>query len=391
MSASNSFPTPNLVDRRSFAFIVGLFAAFGLTYGLWVVVLADLKHALDLSPGALGAALTLGTFASLPAMFLGGPLIDRLGTRYVIMTAALMMAAAMMGFFWVNHYAILILVLLILFGASGVYDVGINAAAVNYEQIRQRRVLTYFHAAFSGAGALGALMAGTLLYAQVPFRAIYLFIAGLLTGMGILVWRSRRLPTQSTATQGVKTTHLYKAPVIVLLGVITALGMLSEGTLEAWSAIYLRSYLELPTLLGASGVAVFHGAMLLGRLGAAPMVARLSRKTLLQGAGFMAAAGMTLALSSETPAVILAGFLVVGLGLALVVPVGFSLAGDLASGRTGEATAAIAVMSYIGFLVGPAFIGTLAEWLGLRLALATVVVAGLLIAMLGSRVRIATG
>lgn len=356
-------------------------------WGVWVVILADLKDVLHLSAGALGVALTVGTLASLPAMFYGGPIADRLGVRAVIVTAVLIMAAAMIGFFVVGHYAVFVVLLLFLFGAGGVYDVGINAAAVRYEQLTHRRVMTYFHAAFSGGAAVGALSGGMLLAVGIPFRSLYLMIALLLMGIAVLIGRSQRLPESSAGVESVKTSGLYRNGAILLLGSITGLGMLSEGTLEAWSAIYLRSYLEMPPVLGASGVAVFHAAMFLGRLAAGPVVARFDRRTLLRASGTLAAAGMALALATQSPALILSGFLIVGLGLSIVVPIGFSLAGDLAPGRAGEATSVIAILSYGGFLVGPALIGGLAEWLGLRLALVTVIAAGVLIMGLGFRVR----
>ncbi|MDX1654816.1 MAG: MFS transporter, partial [Candidatus Competibacteraceae bacterium] len=328
-------------SRRSMLLIMVLFAAFGLMWGVWAVVLADLNQALGLSAGALGLTLTLGTLASLPTMFFGGPLADRLGVRRVISVAALAMVMALTGIALVDGYALFVLLLMILFAGSGVYDVGINAAAAGYEQRTHRRVMTWFHAAFSGAAAAGALLAGILLI-LLPFRQLYLLLALLLLMVAVLIWLSHRLPVASTPVLETRRPGLYRHPALLLLGFITGLGMLAEGAMEAWSAIYLRSYLELPTLLGAAGVAVFHGAMFAGRILAAPVVARVSRRRLLAASGALAAAGMTLALARETPALILTGLLLVGLGLAIVVPVGFSLAGDLAPGRVGEATSVIA-------------------------------------------------
>lgn len=353
------------------------------------MVLADLKSALRLSEGTLGLALTIGILASLPTMFYGGAIADRLGVRSVIAISALAMAAVLAGFFWVEHYAVLVLLLLLMFGASGVYDVGINAAAVGYEQIKHQRVMTYFHAAFSGAAALGALTAGLLLAAGLPFRVLYLLIALVLTGIVAVIWRSRRLPQHQTKAGEIRTAGLYRNTALLLLGSITGLGMLAESTLESWSPIYLRGYLEMPPVLGASGVAVFHTAMFLGRLGAGPMVARVNRRPLLlQTTGALTAVGMALALATESPGLILAGFLIVGLGLSIIVPIGFSLAGDLAPGRTGAAISVIAVLSYGGFLIGPALVGGFAEWLDLRLALVTVIVAGVLILGLSLRVKV---
>lgn len=155
--------------------------------------------------------------------------------------------------------------------------------------------------------------------------------------------------------------------------------------MEHWSGIYLRQTLELPALLGASGVAVFHAAMTAGRLGAAWTVARFGNRRTLLGAGLLAAVGMTLALVTLQPILVVVGFLVVGLALSAVVPVAFSVAGDLAPGRAGGAISVVTTLGYGGFLLGPVLVGGLAEILGLRVALGTIAVAGALIFALSLR------
>ncbi len=329
-------------------------------------------------------ALTLGVLASLPVMLLSGRLVDQWGARPIVVSAGIGMGIAFIGFSLVYDYGTLVALLLVLFAASGVFDVGINAVAIGYEQTTLHRVLTYFHAAFSGGAAFGALAAGVLLYFNVPFRALYLMVVLLLAGMILRVWRRQTLPLQAVLRPGsIKLTRLYRKPAILVLGIISALGMLSESILESWSAIYLRDVLAQPAVLGASGVAGFHIAMLAGRLGAAPAVACLDRCTLLQIAGGTAAGGMLVALISLSAFTVLLGFVIVGLALAIIIPVAFSLGGDSAPGQAGAATAIIGIMGYIGFLVGPALIGGLAEAIGLRKALGAVICSGLAIVILG--------
>jgi MFS family permease len=89
---------------------------------------------------------------------------------------------------------------------------------------------------------------------------------------------------------------------------------------------------------------------------------------------------MALSLATREPLLVVAGFLVVGLALSAVVPVAFSTAGDLApSGRAGAAISVVTTFGYGGFLLGPVIVGGLAEVFGLRVALGTIVVAGILI------------
>ncbi|HET7322904.1 MAG TPA: MFS transporter, partial [Halococcus sp.] len=125
-----------------------------------------------------------------------------------------------------------------------------------------------------------------------------------------------------------------------------------------------------------------HVAMATGRLGGARLLPRIGRHRLLQAAGVCGAVGMVVALATTIAPVILVGVFVVGLSMAVVAPVGFSLAGDLAPERTGEASSVVTFVGWSAFIIGPAVIGGLTELLGLRLALSTVVLASSLIVVL---------
>jgi MFS family permease len=94
-----------------------------------------------------------------------------------------------------------------------------------------------------------------------------------------------------------------------------------------------------------------------------------------------------LALATDLPVLVLAGFLVVGLALAGVAPIAFSLAGDAAPRRAGAASAVITTIGYGGFLLGPGLVGGLAEVSSLRLALLVVAAAGIAISALTIALR----
>ena len=364
-----------------------VFAAFGVLgfiSGGWQVVLADVKRALALSDGALGAALTLGALGSLPAMWLGGRAADRWGARAVIVIAGTALAAGLVAVSVLQQAWLLAPILFVYFAGFGAYDVGINTAAIRLEQMGGRLFLPYAHAAFSLGSVLGAVSAGVLLVGQVPFRGILVGLAAVMAGLVLVVGArpqgapgpvpvAARAPNQSMGS-------LFALAALWPIALIATATGLAEGTLENWTGIYLRTYLTLPVVLGAAGVVVFHLAMLTGRLAAGRLLARVSRRTFIGAAGLLVAVGITLALATTQAALILAGFLLVGLALAGIIPTAFSLAGDLAPNRAGQALSTVTVIGYLGFLFGPVIIGTLADNFSLRAALGTVLVAGLVVA-----------
>jgi MFS family permease len=359
---------------------LGAFGFFGLFWGAFAVLLADLSGALDLSPGPLGFALFVGAAASILAMALLGRTADR-SRRVFLVVSGLVMGTGIAALTFVGSYAVLLAALIVLYAASGLYDVGINAAAVDLEKATGRRFMAVLHATFSGGAASGALAAGALLSAGVDYRHVYL---GLLLPLGavVLAVATTRFPSRGERSEDgdkARTSGLWRSLPLLLVAVIATLALLSEGEMEHWSGVYLRRTLGLSALLGGSGVAVFYGAMAVGRLGAALVIGRFGNRRTLQGAGLLAAGGMTLALATREPLLIVAGFLVVGLALSAVVPITFSIAGDLAPERAGGAISVVTTLGYGGFLLGPVIVGGLAEVFGLRTALGIIAVAGLLI------------
>ena len=367
---------------------LGAFGFFGLFWGTFAVLLADLSGALDLSPGPLGLALFVGAAASILAMALLGWTADRLGRRAFLTVWGGVMGVGIALLAFAGGYVALLAALVVLYAASGLYDVGINAGAVDLERSSGRRFMAVLHASFSAGGVAGALSAGAMLSAGVDYRAVYLTVL-LPLGAVILAVATTRFPTSTEAwgdSEKIERFGLYRTSPLLLVAFIATLGLLSEGEMEHWSGIYLRQTLELPALLGASGVAVFHAAMAAGRLGAAWTVSLFGNRRTLLGAGLLAAVGMALALATLQPTLVGAGFLVVGLALSAVVPVAFSVAGDLAPRRAGGAISVVTTLGYGGFLLGPVLVGGLAEILGLRAALVTIAVAGALISALSLRV-----
>jgi MFS family permease len=101
----------------------------------------------------------------------------------------------------------------------------------------------------------------------------------------------------------------------------------------------------------------------------------------------MAAVGILLSVSTLYPLIILTGFLIAGLALAAVVPIVFSLAGDIAPKQAGQVISVITILGYIGFLLGPSLIGHLADFIGLRLALLALGVAGMGVVLMSFKIQ----
>jgi MFS family permease len=359
------------------------FAAFGVMWGAWQAVLPDLAREHGLTSGPLGAILTAGFAVSLPAMLGTGRLVDRFGAGWGMAVPATAMAAGLLLVGTLLPIPWLVLGVILMAAGSGAFDVAINGAAMGDAEWSRPARLTLLHAAFSGGGMTGAVAAGLVIGTEVSFQLVYPVLAAMLLLTAALAARSgwHAAPPEGGVPRAVALAML---PLAVLAG----LAFLAEGSMETWSAIYLRDELGAAAFVGALGPAAFHAAMLAGRLIGAGVAGRLGAASTLLVAGLMALVGMTAALLVPVPALAIPGMAVAALGASFVVPVVVSLAADRAGGYAGRAASYVLTLGYAGFLIGPSLVGILGEIAGLRVALAVIPVAAAIIAV-GSRTRIA--
>lgn len=365
--------------------LIVAFAAFGMIWGGWQAALPDLARQYALGTGPLGVILTAGFALALPVMLLTGRGLDRIGVRLGIGIPAGGMVVALLLVTALPPLPVLVAAVVLLAVASGAYDVAINATGMGHQTWSRPARLTLLHASFSGGGAIGAIGAGSLIGSGLEFRLVYPLLA---TGLLLAVVMVTRAPWAAAAPSGAVPHRL--AVAMVPLAILAGLAFLAEGSMETWSAIYLRDELGAGAFVGALGPAAFHAAMLGGRLVGAGVAGTLGAPATLLASGTAMVVGMSLALGLPAPAVAIPGMAMAALGAAFIVPVVVSLAARRAGVHAGRAASYVLTLGYAGFLVGPSLVGILGELFGLRVALLVVPVAALVV-VAASRSGVARG
>ncbi len=361
------------------------FGVFGLVWGAWQAVLPDLAARFELSTGPLGVMLTAGFAVSLPIMIGTGRLMDRVGSGRGIAITAAGLAAGLAVVATLASLPVLVLGVIVFAAGSGAFDVAINGAALGDERWSRPARLTLLHAAFSGGGVLGALGGGAVVASGLSFQLVYPILAALVIGVAGLSAAGR---WRAAAAEG-SVPRAIALAMLPLAG-LAGLAFLAEGSMETWSAIYLRDVLGAAAFVGALGPGAFHAAMLVGRLIGAGVAGSLGAPATLLVSGSMTLAGMAVALVVAVPAVAIAGMAVAALGASFVVPVVVSLTGRRAGVHAGRAASYVLSLGYAGFLIGPSLVGLLGELAGLRIGLVVVPLAAGIIAF-ASRTRAAHG
>ena len=156
---------------------------------------------------------------------------------------------------------------------------------------------------------------------------------------------------------------------IWVLGLVALCGQVGEGSAGDWSAVYLHANLGTSAGVAASALGAFSVTMAAGRVAGDRLAARFGPVRLIRASGLVAGLGLAAGLLTGTPAAAIAGFALLGLGLAGIFPQIVSAAARLDPEQAGRNIGRIAAVAYSGLLTGPVAIGAIASGVGLRDAL----------------------
>ncbi|GAA4446193.1 MFS transporter [Phytohabitans houttuyneae] len=359
--------------------ITAVFGGNGLLIASLVVRTPQLKLDLDLSPAQLGLVSAVFGVSAVLAMQVAGALAARVGSGWVVRAAILVLPVGIAGIGAAPTLAVLLALLLGFGAAHGLLDVSMNAHAVAVERALGRPIMNGCHAAWSIGAVVGSLagsaaaqggMSRQLHYAVL---AVALLPAALACGRLLLPGHAdRRAASPARARASWRAGWSRR---IVAFGAMGATVLTVEAAVANWSGVYLHE--NLGASLGAAtlGYVAFTACQTAGRLVGDRIQARASASRLVAAGTLVGSAGLAVVVLSPWPALAVAGFAVVGIGLATPLPVLFGVVGHLGASGAGAATtvARFSTMTYTGILIAPAIIGWVTELIGLTWTLATLI------------------
>jgi MFS family permease len=352
--------TPAWRAPRVATFLVFLIVGIGTS--TWAPLVPDAKARLGLDDATLGALLLALGGGALVALPVAGWLTQRFGAAAICLAAGLVYCAvlpmlALVPTAWGLGVALAV------FGASlGVVDIAMNAQAVRVEAIAGRSLMSGFHGGYSTGGLFGATGVSLLLGAGVaPWMAA--------TGSAVLSLAillpccARMLPTREPGSG-----LAWPRGRLILLGALCCIAFLAEGVVLDWAGVLLRFHRGAGIETAGLAFACFSATMALARLTGDWVQAHIPPAALLRWGAGLAGAGYLLAAAVPSVWAGMAGCLLIGLGLANLVPVLIAAAARVPEVPASQAISATLTPGYAGLLAGPAIMGVAAELLSLPVA-----------------------
>lgn len=344
--------------------VSALFLLNGLAIGSWAPKLPVLMARLNISESVAGLLVLVLGLGSITIMPLYGALVAQRGSAPALRLAALMMLPALLlislaGSVWTVAVAVFLFG-----GAVGGMDVAMNANAVAVERARGRAIMSSCHGFWSLGGLAGAGAGGV---AIMRLGETGHAVAVTLVMAGGLAWALPRLlaepaePMPAGATVARARVRLPRTGLPYLVGVMALACMIPEGAIIDWAAVYLQSEMGAPLGLAGWGFGACAGTMAVMRFAGDGLRQRFGAVRVLRAGALVAMAGLAIAGLAGSAGIAILGFALAGIGIANLVPIAFSAAGNMPGVASGVGLSVVTTMGYSGILLAPASIGWLAE------------------------------
>lgn len=367
--------------------VIAVFFVNGFGFASVIARVPAIRDHLGIDAGQVGLLIGSLSLGSIVGLVAAGPLLRLLGvrrmTRYPVLLAGVALAAttvgaAVVGEFWFTAVAAAA------WGAGlSSSDVALNLTGAQHERAAERTLMPIFHAGFSAGGVIGAGFGALSAWAGVPVWA-----QGAVTGALVMVtaivaprWIPEIGGDEEARPTRAQRLAIWREPRTYLIGLVVFGFAYTEGGASDWLPLGLVDDRGFDPALAAAMYTVFMVCMTVGRIVGARLVDRIGRFPAVAGSAVVAAAGLAIVIFVPDTFWAIIGVVVWGLGAALGFPLGMSAAADdpvLAAPRV----AAISIIGYSAFFVGPVIVGWIADrtsvLAALGLILALLALAGIL-------------
>ncbi|WP_030173890.1 MFS transporter [Spirillospora albida] len=347
-----------------------VFAVHGAVAGSLATRLPWLEDRFDLGPALLGLVLLCPAAGALLGMPVAARVAHRLGER----TATRVLLAA-----WCAALAPPALApaagwlfpAMLLFGATaGMCDVVMNAHGVAVERHARRPIISGLHGLWCVGGLLAGGLGSLAAHAGIDARPHLSAVAAVLLAVGAVAGRGL-LPDRPAPAGSAPRRFALPGRAVLALGAVGFCATFAEGASGNWAAVYLTEVAGAGPGLAAAAFTIFASCMAVTRLLGDALVRRLGPVALVRWSGVLAVGGGALVVTARAPVPAIAGFALLGVGVAVAVPLVFAAAGN-AGPNAGEGVAGVATINYLSVLAAPAVTGWVAGALSYPAAFAMI-------------------
>lgn len=379
--------------RRARIAVAAVFTVHGAVTGSFATRVPWIQDHASVSAGQLGLALAFPAIGASLSMPLAGRISHRFGARTALRGLLVLWTLALILPALAPNLVTLCAALFVYGATAGMSDVAMNALGVEVENRLDKSIMSGLHGMWSVGALIGSAAGTVAAHLGTDARLHHTIAALALTALGLIACQGV-LDLRSEADEEPPPRFTLPPKSALIIGAVGFCAVFAEGASLDWSAVYLRDIMGSSAGLAAASTTAFALTMAVARIAGDKVVDRFGAVRTVRAGGVLATVGGLLVVVARDAALALCGFGLLGLGVAVVVPLAFA-----AAGRSGpnpsQAIAGVATITYTSGLIAPSMIGSLAEATSLVVSfgLVTVLAFGLVLGagVLRGADRVSTG
>lgn len=379
-------PAP-IITRERVA-VALLFLMNGYLFGGWAPKIPEFATRLGLDSAGMGLMIFVFGVGSLALMPVAGALSANYGSGIVARVTALALVPVLLVISLAPNIPVAIFAMIYFGGAIAAMDVAMNANAVAVEKSMRRAIMSSCHAFWSLGGLIGSATGGVMIayLGPVTHAVVTLMVAVVLL---TIAW-PRIIPDRHDHQTGPKPKLTFpRDPLPWLIGVIALFSMIPEGAIIDWGAYYLKEELGASVVVAGFGFAAFSFTMAAMRFAGDLVRDRFGAINTLRICTLIAIGGLVIVGLSYHPYGVIVGFAICGIGISNMVPIAFSMAGNIPGVNPSVSLSIATTMGYSGMLVAPSLIGFVARHSGFGVVFLAMPVLLLIVLMFSGLARYA--
>jgi MFS family permease len=358
--------------RRARVAVAVVFCVHGAVTGSFATRVPWIQDHAGASPGQLGLALAFPALGAAIAMPLAARVSHRFGSRTALRGLLALWTLALILPSLAPNLPALCGALLVYGATAGMADVVMNAIGVEVEHRMGKSIMSGLHGMWSVGALIGSGIGTVAAHLEISGQLHHLVMALVLTVLGAVACQYV-LNLHPTEDEEAPPHFALPPKSALLIGAVGFCAVFAEGASLDWSAVYLEDVLTTSAGVAAGATTGFALTMAIARLVGDAVVDRFGAVRTVRVSGVIATLGGVLVVLAPHPAVAMAGFGLLGLGIAVVVPLAFAAAGK-AGPNPSQAIAGVATVTYASGLVAPSIIGGIAQASSLTLSFIVVTV-----------------
>ena len=335
--------------------------------GLWVIRIPTIKDQLLTDYVGIGYIMLSFAIGSILAMIFANSLLLKTSTKTVLTFTLIAEGCLWLPVPFIQEIWLFIIFSFIFGMSYGAFEIACNVYASNLELREKKSMMSGFHAFWSLGVLIGSLITSLLLEWNYSFIFNILLYVTILLPISLYFVSCLEIQSnQKTETTSKKNIFFIWPIIIVLLALISMANALTEGSVDAWGALYMRDFINVDGFKIGLATLSFNIFMVIGRLSGDWIRDKIGVLIFIISLFLTTIVSLFILLNFDNVYSSIIGFSLLGIGASSIVPIAYSLAGKIKGIDSGVGITIISIAVYGTFVGAPASLGYIANNYGIN-------------------------